>query len=228
MPLRLDARNSRTALQIGQCAILFDQHELGGNQPPVPRGQPIRRQSRADAWRVSRLPSARRNAGTERELTMMRWGMPPPPKLGGPPVTNIRNTSSPHWRGWLKPENRCLVPTNSFSEYAPEPNPATGKKDVICFALRRQTVLRLRWHLKCVQRRPRHQVRAYPRPSQRLRLPDDCAQRHRRAHPPEGDARCPNDPGRSRDLDDRTSGRSTETSASTPRWLTSDRCPRRQ
>jgi putative SOS response-associated peptidase YedK len=32
-------------------------------------------------------------------------------------VTNIRNTSSPHWRGWLKPENRCLVPFNSFAEY---------------------------------------------------------------------------------------------------------------
>jgi putative SOS response-associated peptidase YedK len=24
-----------------------------------------------------------RNAGTERELTMMRWGMPPPPRAGG-------------------------------------------------------------------------------------------------------------------------------------------------
>jgi putative SOS response-associated peptidase YedK len=33
-----------------------------------------------------------RNTGTERELTLMRWGMPPPPKFGGPPVTNIRNT----------------------------------------------------------------------------------------------------------------------------------------
>src|SRR6478609_2340666 len=50
-----------------------------------------------------------RNAGTNRELTMMRWGMPPPPRAGGFPVTNIRNTSSPHWRAWLKPENRCLV-----------------------------------------------------------------------------------------------------------------------
>jgi putative SOS response-associated peptidase YedK len=37
-----------------------------------------------------------RNAGTDRELTMMRWGMPPPLRTGGPPVTNIRNTSSPH------------------------------------------------------------------------------------------------------------------------------------
>jgi putative SOS response-associated peptidase YedK len=47
--------------------------------------------------------------------------MPPPPRTGGPPVTNIRNTTSPHWRGWLKPENRCLVPANSFAEYAPGP-----------------------------------------------------------------------------------------------------------
>jgi putative SOS response-associated peptidase YedK len=67
------------------------------------------------------------NAGTERELVLMRWGMPPPPRTGGPPVTNIRNTSSPHWRGWLKPESRGLVPFNSFAEYAPEPNPEKEK-----------------------------------------------------------------------------------------------------
>jgi putative SOS response-associated peptidase YedK len=59
----------------------------------------------------------------------------PAPKIGGPPVTNIRHTSSPHWRMWLKPENRCLVPANSFAEYAPEPNPQTNKKDVVWFAL---------------------------------------------------------------------------------------------
>jgi putative SOS response-associated peptidase YedK len=76
-----------------------------------------------------------RNQDTQRELIKMRWGMPPPLRTGGPPATNIRNTSSPHWRGWLKPENRCLVPATSFSEYAPEPNPATGKKDVVWFAL---------------------------------------------------------------------------------------------
>jgi putative SOS response-associated peptidase YedK len=71
-----------------------------------------------------------RNADTERDLVLMRWGMPPPPRTGGPPVTNIRNTTSPRWRGWLKPENRCLVPF-SFAEYAPEPNPETKKKDVV-------------------------------------------------------------------------------------------------
>src|SRR4029077_12291368 len=50
-----------------------------------------------------------RNAGSERELTMMRWGMPPPPKVGGSPVTTIRNTSSP--------------------------NPETKKEDVVWFTM---------------------------------------------------------------------------------------------
>jgi hypothetical protein len=44
------------------------------------------------------------NEGGEREMVMMRWGMPPPPRAGGYPVTNIRNTSSPHWRLLLNPE----------------------------------------------------------------------------------------------------------------------------
>jgi putative SOS response-associated peptidase YedK len=76
-----------------------------------------------------------RNTDRGREIVMIRWGMPPPPRAGTIPVANIRNTSSPHWRAWLKPENRCLVPANSFAEYAPEPNPDTGKKDVVWFAL---------------------------------------------------------------------------------------------
>jgi putative SOS response-associated peptidase YedK len=76
-----------------------------------------------------------RNAGAGRQLTMMRRDMRPPPMFGGAPVTNIRNTSSLHWQNWLKPDNRCLVPANSFSEYAPEPNPMTKKKDVVWFAL---------------------------------------------------------------------------------------------
>ena len=29
----------------------------------------------------------------------------------------------------------CLVPANSFAEYAPEPNPESKKKDVVWFAL---------------------------------------------------------------------------------------------
>lgn len=54
-----------------------------------------------------------RNAESDdaQEMVLMRWGMPPP-RTGGPPVTNIRNTSSPHWRGWLAPQNRGLFPAN--------------------------------------------------------------------------------------------------------------------
>src|SRR5260221_13543842 len=39
-----------------------------------------------------------RNASNEREMVLMRWGLPPPPRNGGPPVTNVRNVSSPHLR----------------------------------------------------------------------------------------------------------------------------------
>ena len=65
----------------------------------------------------------------------MRWGMPPPRRNGGTPITNIRKTTSPQWRGWLKPESRRLVQANRFAEYEPEPNPETKKKDVVWFAL---------------------------------------------------------------------------------------------
>ena len=49
----------------------------------------------------------------------MRWGLPGPAATGGAPITNVRNTRSPHWRRWLGPEHRCLVPVTSFCEYAP-------------------------------------------------------------------------------------------------------------
>jgi putative SOS response-associated peptidase YedK len=52
-----------------------------------------------------------------RGLTMMRWGFPPPSSGRPRPVTNIRNTKSPYWRNWLRPEFRCLVPATSFCEW---------------------------------------------------------------------------------------------------------------
>lgn len=58
-----------------------------------------------------------RNTPNGRELTMMRWGFPPPPNIGSAPITNVRNVRSPYWRGWLKPEWRVVVPATSFSEY---------------------------------------------------------------------------------------------------------------
>jgi putative SOS response-associated peptidase YedK len=134
-----------------------------------------------------------RNTDHGTELISMRWGMPPPLRTGGPPVTNIRNTSSPHWRAWLKPENRCLIPFNSFAEYAPEPNPATKKKDVVWFALNEDRPLAAFAGIWTeFSRRSGHEVQAYPRPSSRLWLPDDHAERSRRADPPESHAGDPN------------------------------------
>jgi len=52
-----------------------------------------------------------------RVLLDMRWGFPPPPNLGTRPVTNIRNLKSNYWRGWLKPEWRCVVPVTAFCEW---------------------------------------------------------------------------------------------------------------
>jgi len=63
-----------------------------------------------------------REGADGRELALARWGMPSPVfalegKTVDKGVTNVRNTSSPHWRRWLKPESRCLVPFTSFSEF---------------------------------------------------------------------------------------------------------------
>ena len=81
-------------------------HDLMGNLPPPPDIYP------------DQLAPIVRVADGERRLEMMRWGMPGPPQFGGAPVTNIRNTKSPHWRRWLGSDSRCLVPVNSFCEWA--------------------------------------------------------------------------------------------------------------
>lgn len=89
-----------------------------------------------------------RNTAEGRELTAARWGMPSSQQAlfqatskradklrergkevdfaellknepdGG--TTNVRNTSSKHWKRWLGIENRCVVPVSKFAE----PNPA--------------------------------------------------------------------------------------------------------
>jgi putative SOS response-associated peptidase YedK len=99
-----------------------------------------------------------RNGGGGRELAMARWGMPSSQKAlmdatkkraeklqakgktvdfkellrlepdGG--TTNIRNVNSAHWKRWLVPEHRCLVPFTSFSEY----DTIDGKKVAVWFA----------------------------------------------------------------------------------------------
>ena len=78
-----------------------------------------------------------RNQPGGRELMMARWGMPSPAfalkgRNSDPGVTNIRNTASPHWRRWLGPEHRCVVPFTSFSENEHLPD---GTKPPVWFAL---------------------------------------------------------------------------------------------
>lgn len=62
-----------------------------------------------------------RNRDGARELVSLTWGVPTPPNiLGDRPdtgITNIRNVTSPHWRRWLRPESRCVVPWTRFCEW---------------------------------------------------------------------------------------------------------------
>jgi putative SOS response-associated peptidase YedK len=61
-----------------------------------------------------------RNANGRRVIDVMRWGFPPPPNSKAP-VVNVRNLSSPFWRGTLaNAAMRCLVPATSFSEWEGE------------------------------------------------------------------------------------------------------------
>ncbi|WP_035029142.1 SOS response-associated peptidase [Aquamicrobium defluvii] len=76
-----------------------------------------------DIYPGTLAPVVRVGADGQREIAPLTWGMPSPPayvKNYDPGVTNIRNTSSPHWRRWLGVESRCVVPITSFAE----PNPA--------------------------------------------------------------------------------------------------------
>ena len=83
------------------------ERDVAGNLPPLPGVFPD-----------MPAPIVRIGVDGVREIAMARWGMPGPPQFGGTPVTNIRNTASPHWRRWLGPSNRCLVPVTSFCEWA--------------------------------------------------------------------------------------------------------------
>ncbi|MEN5364597.1 SOS response-associated peptidase family protein [Brevundimonas intermedia] len=98
--------------------------------------------------------------GDERILASARWGMPSSKKAifdnatkradklrakGGPVdfqkilqfepdsgTTNVRNTSSSHWRPHLSPTQRCLIPFTAFSEPGRD---AAGKYRPIWFKL---------------------------------------------------------------------------------------------
>lgn len=77
-----------------------------------------------DVYPGTLAPIVRVGADGGREVVAATWGMPSPPayvKNYDPGVTNIRNVASPHWRRWLGPASRCIVPFTSFAE----PDPAS-------------------------------------------------------------------------------------------------------
>jgi len=123
------------SLTKGQTAILNVVRatlDRTGNLPPLPGIYPD-----------YAAPIVRQVDG-ERALVLARWGMPSSRKAildaatkradklraKGEDVqfdellkmepdsgtTNVRNTSSAHWKRWLGAENRCLVPFTAFSE----------------------------------------------------------------------------------------------------------------
>jgi hypothetical protein len=112
---------------------LQHRNQPGRNRCPIPGHEPLRRQPAADARRISGLPGTccpqrRCRPRTDNDA------------LGDATAAEVRRAADYQHQEYIvaalaKPENRCLVPFNSFAEYAPEPNPETKKKDVVWFAL---------------------------------------------------------------------------------------------
>lgn len=105
-------------------------------------------------------PIVRTGPDGVRELALARWGMPSSSRAiyeaatkradkmrakatefdfqellkiepdGG--TTNVRNTASAHWKRWLEPSHRCLVPFTAFSEPGRD---AAGKYRPVWFKL---------------------------------------------------------------------------------------------
>lgn len=129
-------------------AIVRAMTDRNNNQPPM-----------SGVYPDYLAPVVTRSEEGGREMRDMRWGMPSSKKAlldaatkradklraKGQAVdfnellrmepdkgtTNIRNTASAHWKPWLGPKNRCLVPFTSFSE----PDQVGGSLQPIWFAL---------------------------------------------------------------------------------------------
>lgn len=110
-----------------------------------------------------RMAPVVRNGPDGREAVMLRWGLPSSQKAlldaaskradklrakgkdvdfdallkmepdGG--TTNVRNTASQHWKRWLAPEHRCVVPFTRFAEPDPANKREAGRTPNAWFAL---------------------------------------------------------------------------------------------
>lgn len=121
------------------------EHEkLVGQVLPLPAGAAEGTSNIDLTWKEQiypdyRAPILRTTPLGVEEVAFARWGMPSPAfalrgRNADSGVTNVRNTASPHWRRWLSPSNRCLVPMTAFSE----PDQVGGSKRPVWFELAHQ------------------------------------------------------------------------------------------
>jgi hypothetical protein len=123
------------------------------------------------------------SADGERQLEMMRWGMPRPAQLGDAFVTNIRNTKSLHWRRWLGAACRCPRAGDKLLRMG-----RYKARDALVRARRRSPALRLRRDLDGLAWQARPGKRTDRGRASALRLPDDRSERRRGADTCQGDA----------------------------------------
>jgi len=122
--------------------------DRNNNQPPMPgvfpdypapvvlRGEDGRREMRDLRWGMPSSKKAIMDAAVKRAEKLRAKGssidfqelLRMEPDKG---TTNIRNTSSAHWKPWLGPRSRCLVPFTSFCE----PDQVGGSLKPVWFAL---------------------------------------------------------------------------------------------
>ena len=114
---------SRTRNEVVQLVNAI--RDINNNQPPMPSVYP------------DYVAPIVRMENNQRIVADARWGLPSTAFAmkgrnsdGG--ITNVRNTASSHWRRWLGPANRCLVPFTTFAE--PETLP-DGKKQNAWFTI---------------------------------------------------------------------------------------------
>ncbi|MET0336402.1 MAG: SOS response-associated peptidase family protein, partial [Caulobacter sp.] len=135
-------------------AIVRAMRDRNNNQPPlsgvypnyaapiITRSQDGTRQMHDAIWGLPSSKKALFDAATKRADKLRAKGtefdfdqlLKMEPDNG---TTNVRNTTNAkglpnaHWRPWLGPANRCLVPFTSFSEY----DTIDGKKVPVWFAI---------------------------------------------------------------------------------------------
>ena len=170
--------HSITTNQAAIIALFGVMNRYGGNLPPMPGLFPD-------------YPApVIRDAGSGREIAMMRWGMPPRAAHWRAACHEYPQRRLPTLAGLAQARKPVLGPGHQLRRIraAAEPGDRQEGRSLIR-AQRGPAAFRLRGHLDRVQGGPRaRSVEAGTGASSRLRLLDDGAERRCRADPSKGDA----------------------------------------